>query len=189
MVEKWAQEEMEMLRRIVEGFTAIILLMVYLTSPIAATAEVAAAGSRKAAPGFSLPDSGGVAVSLSQFRGKVVLLNFWATWCHGCKEEIPWYMEFADKYKDKGFVVVGVSMDEDGWKSVKPFLQEKKMTYPVVIGTQELMNQYRGDSMPVSVLIDRDGKIADLHSGVVDKGGWEREIQQLLGEASKPASK
>jgi thiol-disulfide isomerase/thioredoxin len=128
-------------------------------------------------------------VSLSQYKGKVVLLNFWATWCHGCKQEIPWYMEFADKYKDRGFVVIGVSMDEDGWKSVKPFLQEKKMNYPVIIGNQELMNQYGGDSMPVSVLIDREGKIADLHSGVVNKGGWEREIQQLLGESSKPVSK
>jgi cytochrome c biogenesis protein CcmG/thiol:disulfide interchange protein DsbE len=177
-----------MLHRIVNGFAATILLASWI-SPITAVAGVAATGSRKAAPGFSLPDSGGSAVSLSHYKGKVVLLNFWATWCHGCKEEIPWYMEFADKYKDKGFVVIGVSMDEDGWKSVKPFLQEKKMNYPVIIGNQELMNQYGGDSMPVSVLIDRDGKIADLHSGVVDKGGWEREIQQLLGETSKPASK
>ncbi|HMF90647.1 MAG TPA: TlpA disulfide reductase family protein [Candidatus Angelobacter sp.] len=178
-----------MLLRIVKVSIAIILFLTCCISPATAPAEVTAAGSRKAAPGFSLSDSNGAAVSLSQSKGKVVLLNFWATWCHGCQEEIPWYMEFAGKYKDRGLVVIGVSMDDDGWKSVKPFIQAKKLNYPVVIGNQDLMDNYGGFGMPVSVLIDRDGKIADTHSGVVDKGGWEREIQQLLGESSKPVSK
>jgi len=177
------------MRRCVKGLVAILLLMTLGMPSSAVRAEVAASGSRKTAPGFSLPDSSGAAVNLSQYKGKVVLLNFWATWCHGCQEEIPWYMEFAGKYKDKGLAVIGVSMDDDGWKSVKPFLQAKKLNYPVVVGSQSLMDNYRGYGMPVSVLIDREGKIADLHSGVVDKSGWEREIQQLLGESSKPVSK
>jgi cytochrome c biogenesis protein CcmG/thiol:disulfide interchange protein DsbE len=96
---------------------------------------------------------------------------------------MPWYIEFAGKYGKGGLVVIGVSMDEDGWKSVKPFLATMKLNYPVVIGTQELASQFGGgDSMPVSILIDRKGKIADSHSGMVEKDGWEKEIQMLLNE-------
>jgi len=146
------------------------------------SAEITAPDSRKAAPGFSLNDDKGSAVKLSDYKGKVVLLNFWATWCHGCLQEIPWYMDFANRYKDSGFVVIGVSMNEDGWKSVKPFVEERKLNYPIVIGNEDLANQYGLSSMPVSVLIDRDGKIADLHSGMVEKDSWEKEIQTLLQE-------
>ncbi len=108
-----------------------------------------------------------------------------ATWCHGCKIEIPWYMEFQNKYKTSGLAVIGVSMDDDGWKSVRPFLQEKKLNYPVVIGTQNLGKLYGVDSMPVTLLIDREGKIADSHSGMVDKNSFEREIRTLLREDAK----
>ena len=99
--------------------------------------------SRKTAPGFSLTDANGKQIQLSDYRGKVVLLDFWATWCGGCKLEIPWYMEFDQKYKQQGLAVIGVSMDEDGWTAVKPFLARKTdpetggnmaMKYPVVIG-------------------------------------------------------
>jgi peroxiredoxin len=181
---------MRMLRRIFAGLTASVLVLACGTWLVTASAEITAANGRKAAPGFSLTDVKGAALNLSDYKGKVVLLNFWATWCHGCKEEIPWYMAFADKYKDQGFVVIGVSMDDDGWKSVKPFMEEKKLNYPIVIGTEELANRYGGvDGMPVSVLIDRDGKISDSHSGVVERDSWEKEIQQLLLEAPKPPSK
>src|SRR6267142_1944428 len=77
------------------------------------------ATERKPAPVFTLKDSSDETVELSDYRGKVVLLDFWATWCEGCKEEIPWFMEFQDKYNKSGLVVVGASLDDDGWKSVK----------------------------------------------------------------------
>ncbi len=98
-------------------------------------------GQRKPAPNFILTDAKGDTINLSTYRGKVVLLDFWATWCGGCKTEIPWYMEFDAKYKGRGLAVIGVSMDEDGWKTVKPFLALDKgpetgghtaMKYPVV---------------------------------------------------------
>jgi peroxiredoxin len=150
-----------------------------------APADLTAASSRKAAPDFTLSNSKGAAVRLSNYRGRVVLLDFWATWCEGCKVEIPWYMEFQNKYKESGLSVVGVSVDEDGWKSVKPFLEEKKLNYPVVIGNWELAKLFGVDNaLPVTWLIDRAGKIADLHAGMVHKGAFEGEIQILLKESA-----
>ena len=99
------------------------------------------------------------------------------------------YMGFQNKYTARGLVVIGVSMDDDGWKSVRPFLQENKLNYSVVIGTQDLGKLYQVDSMPVTLLIDRDGKIADSHSGMVDKSNFEREIRSLLREDAKNSLK
>ena len=144
---------------------------------------------RKPAPNFILTDAKGDTINLSTYKGKVVLLDFWATWCGGCKTEIPWYMEFDAKYKDRGLAVIGVSMDEDGWKSVKPFLALEKdpetgghtaMKYPVVIGSESLAKQYHLTSMPMTLLIDREGRIAVSHSGMVDKDDWESKIRFLL---------
>lgn len=144
--------------------------------------ELIDANARKTAPDFTLADANGGTVQLSEYKGRVVLLDFWATWCHGCKTEIPWYTEFESRYKDRGLAVVGVSMDADGWKSVKPFIAENKMNYAVVIGNEALAGRYSVTNMPVTLLIDRNGKIADSHSGVVDRAAWEQEIQELLSE-------
>lgn len=135
---------------------------------------------RKDAPGFSLKDSKGTSVQLSKYKGKVVVLDFWATWCGGCKVEIPWFMEFQKKYKHSGLAVIGVSMDDDGWKVVKPFLKEKKLNYTVVLGNDDLAKSYGLDSMPMTLLIDREGKIAATHVGMVEKSAFEKEIQALL---------
>jgi cytochrome c biogenesis protein CcmG/thiol:disulfide interchange protein DsbE len=99
-------------------------------------------------------------------------------------------MEFQDKYKKSGLSAIGVSLDDDGWKSVKPFLQEHKINYPIVIGSWDTMGKSFGfDSMPATLLIDHEGKVADLHVGMVDKGAFEREIQTLLKEPTKSVSK
>jgi cytochrome c biogenesis protein CcmG/thiol:disulfide interchange protein DsbE len=141
---------------------------------------ILAAADREPAPDFTLPGANGAAVQLSRYHGKVVLLDFWATWCHGCKTEIPWYIEFSQKYKKDGLVVIGVAMDDDGWKLVKPFLKEKKMKYPVVIVNDDLAKRYSVTEMPVTLLIDRHGKIASSHTGVVDKDAFEGELRTLL---------
>jgi peroxiredoxin len=145
------------------------------------SALAAAAGPPKVAPDFSLLDSNGAPLKLSGYRGKVVLLDFWATWCHGCRTEIPWYMEFENKYKDKGLAVIGVSMDT-GWNAVKPFMAKEKMNYPVVIGSDGLLEQYGSHSMPATYLIDREGRIAGYHIGIVNKDQFEIEIKKLLAE-------
>jgi peroxiredoxin len=148
-----------------------------------APAGLTAGNSRKTAWDFALGDTKGTSVKLSSLKGRVVLLDFWATWCEGCKVEISWYMELQNKYKESGLSVVGVSMDEDGWKSVKPFLEEKKVNYPVVIGDWGLAKLFGITALPVTLLIDRDGKVGDLHAGMVDSEAFEREIQILLKES------
>jgi len=139
---------------------------------------------RKPAPDFSLKDANGRTVTLSAYKGKVVLLDFWATWCGGCKVEIPWYVEFDKKYRDSGLFVVGVSMDDQGMKIVKPFLAQKNIEYTVVIGNEALAKKYNLESMPLTLLIDRKGRIAVSHAGVVNKDDFESYIKTLLLEQS-----
>lgn len=140
--------------------------------------------ARYAAPDFILKDASGKDVKLSEQKGKVVLVNFWATWCHGCQLEIPWYIEFQKKYEKQGLVIIGISMDEDGWKSVRPWLAEKQVNYPIVIGNQALADRYGLSGMPLTALVDRDGKIADVHVGVVEKDATEQKIQTLLKQSA-----
>ncbi|MBI3683594.1 MAG: TlpA family protein disulfide reductase [Acidobacteria bacterium] len=136
---------------------------------------------RKRAPEFSLRDDSGRTAKLADYKGKVVLLNFWATWCGPCKIEIPWFVDFEQKFKDRGFAVLGVSMDEDGWDSVKPYLENRKVNYRVVIGNDEVADLYGGvSSLPTSFLIDRQGKIAGVHVGLVSKSVYQNEIEELL---------
>jgi len=161
---------------------AIALTISSVALPASAPADLTSSNARKDVPDFSLIDSQGTPIKLSGYKERVVLLDFWATWCTGCKVEIPWYMEFLDKYKDRGLSVVGVAMDEDGWKSVQPYLAEHKINYPIVIGSEELGNRFGISAMPVTLLIDRRGKIADMHIGMVDKDAFDREIQILLKE-------
>jgi cytochrome c biogenesis protein CcmG/thiol:disulfide interchange protein DsbE len=131
---------------------------------------------------FTLKDSNGADIKLADYRGKVVLLNFWATWCGPCKVEIPWFIEFNKTYKDRGFTVLGISMDDDGWKSVKPYITQKQFNYPVMIGNDQLTKLYGGvDSLPTSFVIDRSGKIAFTHMGLEGKDVYTKEIESLLG--------
>lgn len=170
-----------MLRKTLMG----IFLIIAVALPTTAPADLTPRDSRKPLPEVALTDDKGAPVSLSTYKGHVVLLDFWATWCTGCKEEIPWFMEFQDKYNKTGLTVVGASLD-DGWKSVKPFLREHKINYRIVLGTMESAKPFGIDKgMPISVLIDRAGKIADIHPGMVDKDAFEREIQTLLKEPTE----
>ncbi len=142
---------------------------------------------RKRAPNFSLRDASGNTVRLSDYQGKIVLLNFWATWCGPCRIEIPWFIEFEQKYKDEGFSVLGVAMDEDGWSVVRPYISRMKVNYRVLMGDDEIAALYGGvEALPTSFLIDREGKVASVHVGLVRKATYENEITQLL---ESPASR
>ena len=136
---------------------------------------------RKPAPDFTLKDADGKVVHLSDYRGKVVLLDFWATWCGPCKIEIPWFMEMQRKNKDKGFEVLGVAMDDEGWEVVKPFVADLNVNYRIVIGNDSTAELYGGvDALPTTFLIDRGGKIAAVHVGLASKKDFEDGIQELL---------
>jgi peroxiredoxin len=174
--------KMRRIRLLLGGITVIAFATLAVPEK---TPSLTIANSRKTAPDFSLQDSTGAQVKLSAYRGKIVLLDFWATWCHGCMTEIPWYIEFQQKYKERGLLAIGVSMDDDGWKSVKPFMLGHKVNYPIVIGDEKLAKQYSVERMPVTLLIDEQGRIAESHSGVIDKGAFEADIRVLLDAAKK----
>jgi peroxiredoxin len=171
---------------------AAILSAVLFTGcskPSQPAASVKSPKDAKAAPAFSLKDSNGATVKLADYRGKVVLLNFWATWCGPCKVEIPWFMDFEKTYKDRDFAVLGVSMDDDGWQSVKPYMRDRKINYRMLLGTDELSQLYGGvDSLPTTFVIDREGRIVAHHVGLVSKGDYENEILSLLN-APKTATR
>ncbi len=129
-------------------------------------------------------------VKLSDYKGKVVLLNFWATWCGPCTLEIPWFVEFEQQFKSRGFEVVGISMDEDGWTAIKPYVTEHKMNYRVLLGNDSVSDLYGGvEALPTSFVIDREGKIATVHVGLAEKNEYIDEIQGLLTERQTSASR
>jgi len=166
-----------------------LLAVAALTIACSSSTGVAAAPplkpekDRKPAPDFTLKDSNGATVRLSDYRGKVVLLDFWATWCTPCQVEIPWFMEFEQSLKGKGFAVVGVSMDEDGWDVVKPYIQKRRINYRILLGDDRTGELYGGlDALPTTFLLDRHGRVAAVHIGLAnDKDGFLHEITELLG--------
>jgi peroxiredoxin len=146
-------------------------------------ASLQPANERKPAPDFVLKDSSGKTAKLKNYRGKVILLDFWATWCHGCKEEIPWFSEFAKSYRKKGFEVVGVSMDEGGWKVLQPWLAENHVPYRMVLGDDATAQRYGIQTLPDTFLIDQHGKIAAAYvAGMVDKDDVEANIKAILSK-------
>ncbi len=136
--------------------------------------------ARAAAPDFALPDANGHTVRLSALRGKVVLVNFWATYCGGCKVEIPWFQEFADSWGKSGLAVVGLAMDDEGWQIVKPYVGKSRVRYPMVIADKAVLARYTFDAMPATYLIDRKGRIAAKYIGLVDRADIEAKITELL---------
>jgi peroxiredoxin len=151
--------------------------------PASNVAAVRPDKQRHVAPDFSLKDADGKVVHLSDYRGKVVILDFWATWCGPCKVEIPWFIEFQRQHQE-GLAVLGVSMDDEGWEVVKPFVAKAKMNYRVLIGNDQTSQLYGGiDALPTTFLIDRAGRIAAVHVGLVNRKDFENGIEQLLAPA------
>ena len=157
-------------------------------SPVKAASELKPENERHVAPDFALKDSDGKVVHLSDYKGKVVVLDFWATWCGPCRIEIPWFTDLQRNQKDKGFEVLGVSMDDEGWEVVKPFLSEVGVNYRVVMGNDSTAQAYGGvDALPTTFLIDRDGKIAAVHVGLANKKDIVDGVEKLLQTAPKVA--
>ena len=164
--------------------SALLLFLAACSHP----RELKSEGQRQKAPNFTLKDADGNPVNLTDYRGKVVLVNFWATWCGPCEVEIPWFVEFEQKYRDQGFAVLGLSMDDDGWKAVRPYIASHKINYRVMIASEVVSQQFGDiDSLPTSFVLDRQGRIATNHVGLVDKRDYQNEILKLL-EVPKTAA-
>jgi thiol-disulfide isomerase/thioredoxin len=136
---------------------------------------------KQKAPNFSLKTAKGTSFQLSKLKGKVVLVNFWATWCGPCREEIPGFLELYSKYKSQGLEIVGISLDENGWEDINPFVQKFKITYPIVLGNEKVAKDY-GDiyGLPTSFVVDKKGFIVDKHIGYLTKELLEEKIKDLF---------
>ena len=132
------------------------------------------------APAWELKDLDGELVKSSDFLGKVVILDFWATWCAPCKVEIPGFIGLQKQYGDQGLVVIGVSLDSQGVAVVRRFLADFEMNYRVVLGDVALMQAFGGTAIPTTVIIDRAGNIVARHVGFTPRETFEREIKPLL---------
>jgi thiol-disulfide isomerase/thioredoxin len=134
-----------------------------------------------AAPEWQLNDPDGKAVKLSDFKGKVVILDFWATWCPPCRAEIPGFISLQKQYAAQGLTVVGVSLDTDGASVVKSFMKRVGMNYPVVIGDEKIASNYGGiTAIPTTFVLDRNGNIVTSHQGYASQVVFESEIRPLL---------
>jgi peroxiredoxin len=148
--------------------------------------------NRKVAPAFQLKTEDGTNTALSDYRGKVVLLNFWATDCGGCVIEIPSIIDIEKAYKEKGFTVVGVSMDisyedlknaDEAWAMVKPFIARHGVNYPIAMGDDAVSKAYALNTFPATYLIDQSGRIAASYIGVlIDKETVSANVKSLLAE-------
>ena len=142
------------------------------------------------APDITLKDLDGKDLSLAQYRGKVVLVNFWATWCEPCRVEIPWLIEMQQKYSARGFTVLGIAMDEEGASVVTPWVQKERfdvngsksqMNYPIVIGNDAAADKFGGLlGYPTSVLVTRDGKVVKRITGLISYDEISKSIESQL---------
>ena len=174
---------------------AALVAVVYYTDRKLAPVQISAASPAKPSdvpPSVMFKDLSGKDVSISEMRGKVVLVDFWATWCEPCQIEIPWLIELQQKYGTKGFTIIGVAMDESGQKAVDPYLaktrfdvngQKLPINYPVLIGNDRSAETLAPEMVgyPTSVLISRDGKIIKTTIGLVSFDEIEKDIKTQLG--------
>jgi peroxiredoxin len=142
---------------------------------------------RRPAPEFELKDLAGKDVRLSDYHGKVVLLNFWATWCPPCKEEMPWFVDLQERYGAQGLQVLGVAMDDSGEKTIESFTKRLGVNYPVLLGKESIAHAY-GDVqfLPDTFYIGRDGKIVAHVQGLINRKEIEEKVKSALA-VSAPA--
>ena len=177
----------KVLTGVVIGIAAIAVLYLinrnWIAPAVAKTATaspISSSGTYPLAPDFSLTDLSGQKLDLSSYRGKVVLLDFWATWCGPCRLEIPEFIDLQTRYRDQGLAVIGVAMD-DGLTAVQAYYKQMGMNYRVAVGNDRLGELYGGImGLPTTFVIGRDGHIYSKHTGAMDEAVFDGEIKQLL---------
>ncbi len=149
----------------------------------ARTATVSAAGHQ--APDFVLTDLQGHTLKLSDLRGKAVVLNFWATWCPPCKQEIPWFVDLQKRYGPQGLQIIGVNMDDGGQQDVEKFVAENSINYPILLGQEKVAEAYGGiDYLPTTFYIDRNGVVIDRVFGQPGRDEIEHNIQRAIASTA-----
>jgi len=157
------------------------------TGPLPAQGQASASSTtpskRRAAPDFQVRTLEGQTLQLSALKGKVILLDFWATWCPPCRAEVPHLRQLYAQYQPKGLEIIGVSLDRNGEDTVRSFVQQNGLLYPVAMGEERLTSAYGGIvGIPTAFLIDKQGSIVKKYVGYQDKSVFEQEIRRLLEE-------
>lgn len=158
-----------------------ILFSLLATAVLLAGCSQAVESSDKKAPDFSLQDINGKTVKLSSYEGKVLILNFFATWCTPCRAEIPDFVELVDEYSEEGFLIIGISLDQGGINTVRDFVNKYKINYPVLLDDGNVSKEYGPvRSIPTTFLVDKKGNIVETIIGARKKDYFEKIIKPLL---------
>ncbi len=161
-------------------FATSLVLCFFSLSAFAQEPAIRFVGNPDPAPGFQLATLAGKSLSLAEYKGKVVLLNFWATWCGPCRAEIPDLVELQNKYRDQ-LQIIGLVVDDDDQGAIKKFIAEFAINYPVALATDEIRSQYGGiPALPTSFVVDAEGRVVQKHDGLRDPVLYELEIRSLL---------
>jgi cytochrome c biogenesis protein CcmG/thiol:disulfide interchange protein DsbE len=161
---------------------SILLCCAFLLASLKTELVAGSATEHPPAPAFSLTDIAGKPLNLSDYKGKVVLLDFWATWCGPCRVEVPRFVDLARRYREQGLIVIGISMDDEA-EPVREFYRQYKLNYPVALGNEQLSEQYGSVfSLPTTFLIGRDGRVYAKHLGAAEVSVLEVEVRQLLSK-------
>lgn len=173
--------ETENLRRFtMYGLLVVAVALIAFTSQDWTDGESSVA--RRVMPELVVPKLGGGSWRLSQHRGDVVLINFWATWCPPCRQETPGLVKLAQEYSSRGLVVAGISLDEGGESGIQSFVKDFHVPYPVLIPEANAPYLAGIESLPTTVLIDRSGRVAKTYMGAVREATFEKDVTQLLAE-------
>jgi DsbE subfamily thiol:disulfide oxidoreductase len=165
-------------------------LMLWTASRVSRNPQRLTSGAAgKPAPEFELKSLDGRTVRLSDYRGKAVLLNFWATWCGPCKIEMPWFEELQNKYRSQGLEVIGIAMDDAGEDTVAKFVKDMGVTYTILMGKEAVGVDYGGVlGLPTTFYIDRQGRVVDQVVGLVSHSDIEDNIKKALASGTAQAS-
>ncbi len=163
---------------------ALLISTLVIVAALAVSCGTQSGGSTAQAaqaPGFELEDVSGGTVDFSQFKGKVVLVDFWATWCPPCRRSIPHLNELHNRLSSRGFEVVGISLDNLSKDSLASFARAQGMPYKVLIGNLDVAKAWNiGSGIPVAILVNRDGAVVDKVVGFKDVDYWEKKVAQYL---------